>query len=634
MLNKLRHSPRLSFGEFKRIYHLIYEDKPEPHPVWEPMQKDIQSTHLYQALQELKFKNYDELYRWSVSHIDAFWEFVIRTLKIRFKRPYTTIATHTSQLENIDWLTGAKLNIVDSCFNAPCEKIAIIYQKDDNSIQRMTYGELEILVNSIANAIAATFKIGDAIAINMPMTVESVAIYLAIIKAGCVVVSIADSFAADEIAVRLKISLAKGIFTQDYYWRNQKKICVYDKVKSANAPFAIIFTQDNHTVLRAGDVSFHTFAHGAAPRGAQLRFTSVSCNPNDYTNILFSSGTTGEPKAIPWTHTTPIKAAMDAYFHQDVHPHDCVAWPTNLGWMMGPWLVYACFINQATMALTHHVSTTLEFGQFIQDANVTILGLVPSIVNNWVANKTMEPFDWSKIKCFSSSGECSNPEDYLYLSWLGNGKPIIEYCGGTEIGGGYISSTLLHPNTPSTFTTPTLGIDFVLLSETHEINDRTGEVAISTPSIGLSQTLLNRNHHDVYFEGMPMHQGQLLRRHGDKIEKLSTHCYRSLGRVDDTMNLGGIKTSSAEIERVLNTLECIQETAAIAIQPKQGGPSQLIIYAVLRNQIETSQLKALFQAKISEKLNPLFKIHEVVIVPQLPRTASNKIMRRVLRDEY
>lgn len=627
MLNKLRQTPRLEFSEFKKIYHEFYRNKPEPHPAWIPTEAEIQKTNLFATMQELNFKSYNELYQWSISQRADFWNYVIKKLEIKFDEPYTQIFSTTNNLE-VNWLPNAKLNIVGSCFKGDLTKTAIIYQDQTNGIKKISYAELQVLVNRIANSIKKTFSKGDKLAINMPMNIEAVAIYLAIIKAGCVVVSIADSFAADEIATRLHISQAKGIFTQDYYSRNHKPIAIYNKVIEAAAPIAIVNIANPNTTLRNGDLSFQNFISDNPD------FTSEICQPNDFTNILFSSGTTGEPKAIPWTHTTPIKAAMDAFYHQDVHADDIVAWPTNLGWMMGPWLVYACFINGATMALSTDAPTQSSFGQFIQDAKVTILGLVPSIVTAWEVNKSQEAFDWSAIKCFSSSGECSSSEDYLYLMWLGNCKPIIEYCGGTEIGGAYISSTLLQANTPATFTTPTLGLDFVLLSEDQQIDAHIGEVALIPPSIGLSQVLINRDHQKVYFLGMPEYKGKRLRRHGDQIEKISEHCYRAQGRVDDTMNLGGIKTSSAEIERVLNNLTDIQETAAIAVPPKNGGPSQLVVYAICQKPLEKSVLVSLLQKEIKDKLNPLFKLHDVVIVTALPRTASNKIMRRVLRDEY
>jgi acetyl-CoA synthetase len=145
------------------------------------------------------------------------------------------------------------------------------------------------------------------------------------------------------------------------------------------------------------------------------------------------------------------------------------------------------------------------------------------------------------------------------------------------------------------------------------------------------------DHHEVYFEGMPPGPaGEVLRRHGDQMEALGYGYYRAHGRVDDTMNLGGIKTSSAEIERVTSHVEGVRETAAIAVPPAEGGPSQLVVYAVIAEGgvDDPTALRFALQRAIGEELNPLFKIHEVRTVEALPRTASNKVMRRVLRDRY
>ena len=237
-------------------------------------------------------------------------------------------------------------------------------------------------------------------------------------------------------------------------------------------------------------------------------FEPIERNPHDPITILFSSGTTGEPKAIPWDHTTPIKCAADAHFHQDIHPGDCLCWPTSLGWMMGPWLIFASLMNRATIALYGQSPTDAGFGRFVRDAGVTMLGLVPSLVRSWRQSGAMDGIDWSCIRCFSSSGECSNPEEMSWLMHRGAGggeasKPIIEYCGGTEIGGAYLTSTVVQPNFPAAFSTPALGIDLVLLDETGKPADR-GEVFLTTPSIGLSTRLLNGDHDGVYFNERPV----------------------------------------------------------------------------------------------------------------------------------
>src|SRR3990167_10796220 len=133
--------------------------------------------------------------------------------------------------------------------------------------------------------------------------------------------------------------------------------------------------------------------------------------------------------------------------------------------MMGPWLIFAALINQATLVLYTETPQTKAFGEFIEKAKITMLGVVPTLVANWRQSKCMETLNWQTIKIFSSTGECSNESDMSYLMKLGGGKPIIEYCGGTEIGGAYLSSTVIQDNYPAQFSTPTMGTQFFILDE-------------------------------------------------------------------------------------------------------------------------------------------------------------------------
>jgi acetyl-CoA synthetase len=188
---------------------------------------------------------------------------------------------------------------------------------------------------------------------------------------------------------------------------------------------------------------------------------------------------------------------------------------------------------------------------------------------------------------------------------------------------------------PATFNTAALGLDFVILDE-RGIPADNGEAFVVAPSIGLSNSLLNSDHHKIYFAGTPPGpHGQVLRRHGDEMQNLGDGYWRALGRADDTMNLGGIKVSSAEIEQALQSVPQVKETAAIAISP-DGGPSRLIIYAACSadQSLVKADLQNSMQDCIKRDLNPLFRIHDLVLVDALPRTPSNKVMRRVLRDRY
>jgi len=599
---------------------------------WIPSPEFIETTNMAWLMKQADAETYEELHAWSVHERERYWESVISRLGIQFSTPYDRVLDLSQGAEAPRWLPGATLNIADSCFSAPGDSIAILHQSEGGELKSMTVAELDAHSRRVASNLKREgFQPGDAIAIVMPMTADAIAIYLGIIRAGCAVIGIADSFQPKEIAVRLKLGHAKGVFIQDVTLRGGKSFPLYEKLLPEEQARAIVLPAGDAICLklRDGDISWESFLQENPDEPSEIGA------PEALSNILFSSGTTGDPKVIPWDHTTPIKCGGDAHFHQNIQPGDIVAWPTSLGWMMGPWLIYASLLNRATMAIFDGAPTGRSFGEFIARTNTTVLGVVPSLVSSWRNTNCLDGLDWTKIKAFSSTGECSCADDMAWLMAFAGNKPIVEYCGGTELAGAYIASTLTRPCPPGTFNTPILGIDMLILNEQGESADR-GELFLTPPSIGMSTRLLNRDHHEIYYAGTPTGPaGQLLRRHGDQIRKFPGGYWRAQGRADDTMNLGGIKVSSAEIEQAVQVVPEIVETAAIAVAPNDG-PSQLVLFAVVKKDVQATpeQLKTAMQTAIKQDLNPLFKISEVVIVDSLPRTASNKVMRRVLRDRY
>jgi acetyl-CoA synthetase len=182
-----------------------------------------------------------------------------------------------------------------------------------------------------------------------------------------------------------------------------------------------------------------------------------------------------------------------------------------------------------------------------------------------------------------------------------------------------------------------LGVDFVIL-DGHGVpvpEGGEGELFLVPPAIGLSQKLLNKDHDEVYYAGCPSGpHGEVLRRHGDRIARLHKGFFKAAGRADDAMNLGGIKVSSAELEQVLDLHPAVYESAAIAIQPQGEAADRLVVYAVLRDRVDQVNLRRELGSLIAAKLNPLFKLHDLVVIDSLPRTPSNKVMRRELRARY
>jgi acetyl-CoA synthetase len=428
----------------------------------------------------------------------------------------------------------------------------------------------------------------------------------------------------------VRLGHAGAVVTVNAFRRGDRTIPLYDTVCRADAPRTVVIPDAGDADLRPGDLLWSDFLAAASdPPAPHLD------RPDRLTNVLFSSGTTGDPKAIPWTQLTPIKCIVDGHFHQDIRGGDVVAWPTNIGWMMGPWLIFAALGNGAAVALFEGLPSGAGFTRFVRDAGVTMLGVVPSLVRAWRASDAVATGDWRGIRVFSSTGEASNRPDSLWLmATTAYRAPVIEYCGGTEIGGGYITGTVLQPAAPAAFTTPALGLDLALLDDAGAAVEGPGEgeVFLRPPSIGLSETLLNRDHDAVYFDGCPAGpEGAVLRRHGDQLARLPGGFYRAQGRTDDTMNLGGIKVSSKELERVLDAHAAVHESAAVAVRPQDGGADQLVVFVHLEDEVDLEPLHRELQKEISAHLNPLFRIHRVEAVDTLPRTASGKLMRRTLR---
>ncbi|GKU95071.1 hypothetical protein SLEP1_g8477 [Rubroshorea leprosula] len=661
--------PGLPFSFHQMMYYGCYRDfGPDP-PAWMPDPEAALRTNVGQLLEKKgreffgsKYKDpvssFSDLQEFSVSQPEVYWKTVLDEMNVSFSVPPECILCENrsgrSGMQNPggQWLPGAYVNPAKNCLNVNCKKslndIAIRWRDegDDNlPVKTMTFKELREEVWLIAHALNTLgLDRGSSIAIDMPMHVYSVVIYLAIVLAGYTVVSIADSFAPGEISTRLRISGAKAIFTQDLIIRGEKSLPLYSRVVEAQAPIAIVIPSRGSSFsmkLRDNDISWHDFLDKVRNfKGDE--FTAVEKPVEAFTNILFSSGTTGQPKAIPWTNATPFKAAADAWCHMDIYRGDIVAWPTNLGWMMGPWLVYASLINGASIALYNGSPLGSGFAKFVQDAKVTMLGVIPSIVRTWKGSNCVAGYDWSAIRCFASTGEASNVDEYLWLMGRAYYKPIIEYCGGTEIGGGFVTGSLLQPQSLAAFSTPAMGCSlFILAEDGHPVPPNVpgmGELALGPLMFGASSTLLNGDHYDVYFRGMPSWNGKILRRHGDFFERTSRGYYHAHGRADDTMNLGGIKVGSVEIERICNGVDSsVLETAAIGVPPPKGGPEQLVIAVVFKGSDKSTpdlnQLRMSFNSAIQKKLNPLFRVSHVVPLPSLPRTATNKVMRRLLRKQ-
>ena len=325
----------------------------------------------------------------------------------------------------------------------------------------------------------------------------------------------------------------------------------------------------------------------------------------------------------------------------------------------------------------------------MSNPRATLVGCVPSLVAAWRASGVLDGVDLASVRCFASTGEASRVQDSLWLmSRVPGYRPIVEYCGGTEVGGGYMCGSVYAPSSPSCFFGLNVGCDVVLLVSDGGVvpyEDAAasgvpvvGEVALRPPILGSSRYLLaasGRSHYDAYYNGMgvaergpamrasaigglldsaAMVAEQRLRRHGDRVEVMVGGYLRARGRTDDAFNLGGIKTSSLEVEAALmgglDASTRVAEVAAVAVSPPGGGPDSLWLgIAVAPDALDACSAgpsaagqpwrpasPALVRAcasAVKARLNPLFKVAGAVVVAgALPRTASNKVLRSTVRS--
>ncbi len=616
----------------KANYHQLVELFSEQGPplIYQPSSNIMRDSNMAKLMAEKKISSVQELYQWSVDSPDTFWKETVSRLSIQFSHPYSMVFQQVSPTHR-RWFPDSRLNIVDSCFNCPSHKTAIIEGREgDSQLSSLSYGALSKAVDNVAFQLSQQFQKGDVIGLIGSMTTQSVVAYLAIIKAGLVCSPIPDSFSQSAIVSRLQLTSTKAVIVEGSSTRGGKIIDTYSKLNHSEVPLMYVYG-DCRDGLREGDQPFEVLECDVTG------FESIPCSPQDGHTIICSSGTTGTPKAIPWDHTTPIKSASDAYYHHNISDSSVVAWPTNMGWMMGPWLTFSTLINGGTMALYNGSPTQLPFLNFVDQSQVTMLGLIPSIVRQWVQQGYLEGTGFPSVEAFSSTGECSDPDYYVELARFSKFQvPIIEYLGGTEIGGAYITGSVNTPMALSSFSMPALGTACTFLDGKDQPlkQGETGEAFLSSGDLGHSSTLVNTDldHDEIYFSDTPLDsQGYPLRRHGDLFKCYPNGVIRAQGRADDFGNLGGIKVSPIPFEEAVNNHPSVSESAAIFVAPKTGGPEELVMVVVLSStDLGESRLKQDLQQYIRSELGPLFKLSRVRIVDSLPKTPSNKIKRKAL----
>jgi acetyl-CoA synthetase len=356
--------------------------------------------------------------------------------------------------------------------------------------------------------------------------------------------------------------------------------------------------------------------------------------------VIYTSGTTGRPKGAVHVHGGfPIKAAQDLAHDFDLRPGDRLFWFTDLGWMMGPWAISGALLLGASLVL--YEGTPDQPGPdrlwAIADRHaVTHLGLSPTVIRALMAHgpEPVRAHDLAALRVLGSTGEPWNPEPWWwFFREVGRGRcPIVNYSGGTEVSGGIVSGNLLTPMKPCGFSGPAIGTAAdVLGPDGSTVRGIVGELAIRAPMPGMTRGFWRdrQRYVDTYWSRFP---GSWL--HGDWALVDEDGHWFIQGRSDDTLKVAGKRVGPAEVESAAVAVPGVLEAAAVGV-PHEVKGEVIVVFCVLeRAQADTPELRTAIAARIAESLGKALKPDRVIIVPQLPKTRSGKVMRRVARAAY
>jgi acetyl-CoA synthetase len=586
------------------------------------------------------------LYDQAEADFEAFWAELARE-RIDWSKPFET--TLEWELPFAKWFLGGKLNVAYNCVDRHVErglgdKVAYHWIGEPGDTRTLTFRDLQREVSKAANALKQLgVNTGDRVAIYMPMIPELPIAMLACARIGAPHTVVFGGFSAEALSGRINDCGAKVLITADGGYRRGKAVALKGNADEALADCPTI---ESAIVVRriGGDVDmspgrdhwWHEFVDDQSED-----CPPVAVDSEHMLYLLYTSGTTAKPKGI--LHTTAGYLLGTSYSHWsifDIKPDDVYWCAADIGWVTGhSYIVYGPLANATTSVMYEGAPDTPAWDrwwQIVEDFKVSILYCAPTAIRAFMKQGEAWPakHDLSTLRVLGSVGEPINPEAWLwYRENIGGSRtPVVDTWWQTETGQILITPLPGVTTTkPGSATFPFPGIDA-------DIVDADGK---SVPFGGGGYLVLKRpwpamlrgiygdpeRYKQTYwsrFEGMYFA--------GDGAKRDDDGYFWLLGRVDDVMNVAGHRISTTEVESALVDHKAVAESAVVGKKDDISGQA-IFAYCILRADQEPSdQLAAELREHVAQVIGPIARPKYVLFVPDLPKTRSGKIMRRLLRD--
>ena len=611
----------------------------EGKPLWEPSEELKQQAtltrymHWLEREKGLHVRDQEQLWHWSVSHLEDFWASIWDFFAVKASRPYTSVLADR-KMPGARWFPGTELNYAQQVFrNATPDHPALLFQSERHPLQKMSWEELSHQVGSAANALRALgVQRGDRVVAYMANLPETVIAFLACASIGAIWSSCPPDFGMSSVIERFRQIEPKVLFAVDGYQYNGK---TFDR-RSVLSQLQQALPTLQKTVLLPSlfkeadteDESSMVLWQDFLSSDTTLTFEQV---PFDHPLwVLYSSGTTGLPKAIVQGHGGIVLEHLKSVaLSLDLKPGDIFFWYTTTGWMVWNQLVGGLLVGTTVFLYDGSPAypSLNTLWKLAQDSGMTFLGTSAGYLTSCM-KAGLEPgttYDLSKLRALGSTGSPLPPEGFEWVYkhvkrdiWLASAS------GGTDVCSAFVGGSVLLPVYAGELQCRALGAKVEAFDEQgHPVINEVGELVITEPLPSMPLYFWNdpgnTRYQESYFD---MYPG--VWRHGDWIKITPRGSAIIYGRSDSTINRQGIRMGSSEIYRVVEALPEVLDSLIVGVE-LPGGKYYLPLFVVLREGVELDDaLKAKIKQQLRTNVSPHHVPDEIIAIEEVPRTLSGK----------